>query len=50
MVLRVMTPCSLVGGINISEEHTGLIFKTELNEVWRMAGYTEVEEKEMCRG
>jgi hypothetical protein len=50
VVLRVRTPCSLVGGIDISEEHTILIFSTEVNKVWRVAGYTEVEGKEMSHG
>jgi hypothetical protein len=50
VVLRVMTPCSLVGCINNLEEYTAFVFSIEVNKGGEVADYTEVEGKGMSHG
>jgi hypothetical protein len=43
VTLKVLTPRSLVMGMNVSEDRTASIFRVDMSHVGKVAGYTEVD-------
>jgi hypothetical protein len=50
VALRIMILCSLVRGTNVSEKYIASIFRVEMSNFGKMAGYTEIGGKDTSHG